>query len=642
MEIIHHLLKTWLLLNLLLIHPGLHAEQGFPLQGDALLKTDMMLVLAHPDDETGMATTLAYYSLAMNKRITIVYLTRGEGGGNMVGRHWGPSLGLLRERELRNCLSDLGIDQIHFLNQRDWAYTESAQMTLEVWDSASSLEHLVRLFRATRPDVVLTMNPIPSPGQHGHHQAAAILGMEAFTQSADEEAFPLQMRDEGLEPWQGKKLYMTASPEPFGATIPSDQSLPNSTTAVHTAGKALSHHRSQGFGRIADSPWLARPKSYRLLKSSVGFEKSETDLFRGISEKQNIAEATITSAPMPTTEKTELPKFRFESRPAMERFMDWSLKQGMPDLASSLIAGLSVPAGEVSTLLLLNESKVQLDQSSLTFKCPTGWTFKTLPPKENGAIPIRIQVPSSAREKAAFKATLRSNGKTHHADIILNPRPGAKIPSSQESPSLRHASNDGWASAQVLSIPHTNNWQGEAENSKDSSATARVLYTRNNLWIRVDVKDDRIVRNIAPNDIRGHWRSDSVEICIDPLWGSEHTLNTFKVGIFPFDTEGKVRAARDADANQGPIERTAPGMRLSSGLISGGYRITTAIPWKLISIQPQAGLHAGFNILIYDGDKENAAMGENINECRLAWSPGKGVQGRPEDWGRITLGENSN
>jgi hypothetical protein len=45
----------------------------------------------------------------------------------------------------------------------------------------------------------------------------------------------------------------------------------------------------------------------------------------------------------------------------------------------------------------------------------------------------------------------------------------------------------------------------------------------------------------------------------------------------------------------------------------------------------------GFNVLIYDGDKADAAPGENINRSRLAWSPRSGVQGRPEDWGRATL-----
>jgi hypothetical protein len=41
----------------------------------------------------------------------------------------------------------------------------------------------------------------------------------------------------------------------------------------------------------------------------------------------------------------------------------------------------------------------------------------------------------------------------------------------------------------------------------------------------------------------------------------------------------------------------------------------------------------GFNLIIYDGDKPDAALGENINKSRIAWAPRSGVQGRPEDWG---------
>jgi hypothetical protein len=157
------------------------------------------------------------------------------------------------------------------------------------------------------------------------------------------------------------------------------------------------------------------------------------------------------------------------------------------------------------------------------------------------------------------------------------------------------------------------------------------------LYVLVNVRDDRIVSNIAPNDIRGHWRSDSVEICIDPEARSEHTLRTFKVGIFPFDTDGNARAAREADARQGPIEETAPGMKLASRRTPGGYDIAVAIPWRLLDVEPRRDRRLGFNVLIYDGDKPDAKVGENINECRLAWSPQRGVQGRPEDWGRLRL-----
>jgi hypothetical protein len=127
-----------------------------------------------------------------------------------------------------------------------------------------------------------------------------------------------------------------------------------------------------------------------------------------------------------------------------------------------------------------------------------------------------------------------------------------------------------------------------------------------------------------------------VEICLDPVGGAEHTMGCYKLGIFPFDTAGQVRAARDADANQGPVEETAPETRLASRRTDDGYRIQAAIPFKEIGLSP-GKKRLGFNLIIYDGDKRDAALGENINKSRLAWAPRSGVQGRPEDWGRIDL-----
>src|SRR5262249_17065714 len=80
-----------------------------PKQGAALLKTDILGVFAHPDDETGVAATLAYYAQGRNAVVANVYCTRGEGGGNMVGTQAGAALGALREAELRDCLAVLGV-----------------------------------------------------------------------------------------------------------------------------------------------------------------------------------------------------------------------------------------------------------------------------------------------------------------------------------------------------------------------------------------------------------------------------------------------------------------------------------------------------------------------------------------------------
>lgn len=69
--------------------------------GAERLKVDLLGVFAHPDDETGVAATIARLALGSHRRVAHVYCTRGEGGGNMVGTQSGPALGLLREIRLQ-------------------------------------------------------------------------------------------------------------------------------------------------------------------------------------------------------------------------------------------------------------------------------------------------------------------------------------------------------------------------------------------------------------------------------------------------------------------------------------------------------------------------------------------------------------
>ena len=52
---------------------------GLPvLAQEDVLKTDLLAVLAHPDDETMMAMTLARYALVEHRRVSAIYVTRGD------------------------------------------------------------------------------------------------------------------------------------------------------------------------------------------------------------------------------------------------------------------------------------------------------------------------------------------------------------------------------------------------------------------------------------------------------------------------------------------------------------------------------------------------------------------------------------
>ncbi len=607
-------------------------------QGAALLKTDIMGIFAHPDDESGMAAALAFYALGRTSVVVNVYCTRGEGGGNMVGTQAGASLAVLREAELRACLTTLGVRSCYFLDRLDWAYTESAAATLRKWDKSETLERLVRLVRALRPEVVVTMNPAPRPGQHGHHQAAGMLATEAFTAAADPNRFPLQLTKEGLAVWQPRKLFFGGGGGEVIATIILTNPLPDGRNPGQVAAQALANHRSQAFGNFGTPPAAPRPQKFTLVKSFVPIAGTETDLLAGLPVADaNLEEVHFAKAPA----KSAL-SFDFRPRPAVVNYQRWVKEEAIEHVAAQLRAELPLVAGEPNEVVLrFHNSGTAPAEGDLTLEIPPGWTIEPasrrirIEARSETSIDLRVTPPNGPRADADLSATFIAHGLSVRAEAKLHPLPRAHVPRLKKAPAL-DGTDQGWENAPFLSIAATNIVQGKVTDAADSSAVFRLAHDGKTLFVDVQVKDDAVIANIAPNDVKGHWRSDSVEICLDPAAGAEDTLGAFKLGIFPFDTTGVVRAARDADTNQGPVEETAPKTRLNSRRTTDGYRIQAAIPFDEIGLALEKK-RLGFNLIIYDGDKPDAALGENINESRIAWAPQSGVQGRPEDWGRIDL-----
>ena len=186
-----------------------------PPKADERLKADVLLIVAHPDDETGVSAYLAQL-LDQKKRVAAVYLTHGEAGHNNMGRERGISLGVARETELRHALNQLGVQNVWFLDGRDTPSQDVLQ-SLGNWGHGKCLEEVVRIVRVTRPDVIITWLPGFFIGEnHGDHQASGVIATEAFDSAGDPSVFPAHLAAprhvnetllEGLTPWQPEKLY---------------------------------------------------------------------------------------------------------------------------------------------------------------------------------------------------------------------------------------------------------------------------------------------------------------------------------------------------------------------------------------------------------------------------------------------------
>lgn len=710
------------------------------------VKVDLLFVGAHPDDESTATATLARYVLDHGARAAVITSTRGEGGGNAIGRELGPSLGILRDFEERQSLRMLGIDQLYHLDEIDWAFTTSATATEVAWGYEEPLAKLVRYVRVLKPEVMITMNP--SPRGHGHHQYAAKLATEAFFLAGDPSAFPEQIEEEFIEPWQPKKLYYALA---YGAAglapsveIPTNEFSPSRfATYAELEAIALGQYRSQGWSAsLPPSGRSLNPETFTLAASVLPIPTQEMSLLEGVftgvdhaptgielemsvsdfyvsqggqltldltlrnhsavdlsdvslsasapdgwtvsnaSEPVDVpvdgsttqsftvdvpADADVSDfqtlvgrfdatdgdgAPRYASTRTLIqvtPPVTVELQPNqnVQIFREWAQANNIEHLIRLVPAEIAIGAGETGAVpVVLNnrsdddeEVTVSLALTSEDITLDTPEQTITVPAGESVTVDFMASVPPNM-EQSQFDATVSAA----YGDYALSDAGVVQVVPAISAPALATAPTiDGdlseYADLDVYEIPFSNLWEGETTGEADLTGSFSAAYDDTFLYVAVEVVDDTVVSNIAPNDIKGHWRSDSVEITVDPMGpgASEHTLTTFKTGIFPFDTEGNVQAERDADANQGVISITAPDMQVASSETDSGYALEVAIPWNAVPGEVAPGDTIGFNVLIYDCDNAGAAVGENCNEARTAWSAWGQIQGTPRLWGHLTL-----
>ncbi len=185
---------------------------------DDRYKADVLLMVAHPDDDTGVLNYITRASLDEGKRVAVIFTTRGNSGGNAVGLEQGKAMADERELEARRSLALSGITNVWFLRGTDTA-TQDVLHSLETLGHGEALDETVRIMRLTRPEVVLTWMPAYVVGEnHGDHQASGVVATEAFDLAGDPTKFSEQLDaprryfdinnyGEGLHPWQAKKLY---------------------------------------------------------------------------------------------------------------------------------------------------------------------------------------------------------------------------------------------------------------------------------------------------------------------------------------------------------------------------------------------------------------------------------------------------
>src|SRR5260221_12655448 len=90
-----------------------NAQNAAPVQTikgpDERFKTDILVVVAHPDDEGGVTPYLARAIYDEHKKVAVVFATRGGSGGNEYLREYGPAVGGVREHGERHSGGEKGV-----------------------------------------------------------------------------------------------------------------------------------------------------------------------------------------------------------------------------------------------------------------------------------------------------------------------------------------------------------------------------------------------------------------------------------------------------------------------------------------------------------------------------------------------------
>ena len=232
----------------------------------------VLYVAAHPDDENTQLIT--YLARGRNYRTAYLSLTRGDGGQNVLGPEFGEKLGVARTQEL---LAARRLDGGHqfFTRAIDFGFSKNAAETLRFWDSGQVLGDVVRVIRTFQPDVIITRFSPTAGGTHGHHTASAILALQAFKLAGDPTAFPEQLRDGRLSPWQPKRIFQNGSfgrggpgspsaatdlPPPIQLEISGSDPV-SGMSFGEIAGRSRAMHKTQGFGNFTGGAAAAAPRS---------------------------------------------------------------------------------------------------------------------------------------------------------------------------------------------------------------------------------------------------------------------------------------------------------------------------------------------------------------------------------------------
>lgn len=172
----------------------------------------ILVIRPHPDDESSATGGMLAYYHTQGIRTGVVICTGGEEGEihdpNLDAEADKPRLREIRERELRNACTILGVSELRLLGYRDSGMADTPANTHPeaFWgaDQTEAVGRLVRIIRELRPHVIVTEQ---AGGGYAHpdHVMCHVISVAAFHAAGDDQAYP-----EAGAAWTVSKLYAIA------------------------------------------------------------------------------------------------------------------------------------------------------------------------------------------------------------------------------------------------------------------------------------------------------------------------------------------------------------------------------------------------------------------------------------------------
>ncbi len=402
---------------------------------DERYKVDILVVVAHPDDEAFFTPYLARAINDLHKRVAVVFSTRGGSGADRDARERGPALANEREIEAREACAKLGISLVWFLDGKD---TPSQDLldSLANWGHGANLERLVGLTRLTRPEVVFTHFPGIFIGEnHGDHQATAVLVIEAFDLAANPVIFPSQLAGDtkhyesylsNLRPWQPKKIYFgsdAADSKQFEGSGPAYSvrevspalKKPYWRVALESAMAHLTQFPDE-IERISkmsdeqlekrmnnpDTGWWSEPLTLIFGKSVVGGAPTD-DVFANIKTGEEIGPAIASKQKIqdsgPRTELVLGGPWQFSAQFRAAHGLENLLQASTPEIGVTAGSTLLIP------LFIRHADASQAMKVNLKIEAPSGWKVVSgqgefaLPAENSTALQVEIATPALSADE---------------------------------------------------------------------------------------------------------------------------------------------------------------------------------------------------------------------------------------------------